>query len=496
MQYKSSEESTFNKQHSLTVLVIGFILTLLICVAIIFFAKDNLILGIAVLILPAPFLYLYFVFKSPRFSFITVLYCNYFAIGLSRYIPAPVGLTVDATLVITLISLIFSQFNHKVDWKLAAKDYTYLTLVWFVMTILQFFNPETVSREAWFYAMRAYALYSVLAVPMVYIIFNRPKDFDLFINLCVWFTLLAVLKGLMQKYMGVDQWERQWLNIPGNLRTHILFGQLRVFSFFSDAGTYGGTMGYFGAMFIIFGINDKRSSKKRLYFVVGFMALYAMLISGTRSAIAVPLVIFVMYTVLSKRFKTMLYIGGAIFVVFFFLKYTTIGQGNYDIRRMRSAFDKDNASLNVRQENQKLFAAYLKTRPFGGGVGSAGNWGMRFTPNTFLAQTATDGWYIQVWAEQGIVGLMAYLCMIIYIVLKSSFIIFFRLKKPENIYKAIGFTSGMYGLMVSSYSASSLGQMPNTIIVFTSMVFVSLMPKWEKEEVQLEKDKVLTVKSV
>lgn len=483
---QSTEISSFNKQNTMTLIVIASVFTLLLGTAILFFSNDNLVLGISVLLIPIPFIYFYIIFKYPRVSFISVLYCNYFAIGLSRYIPAPVGLTVDAMLFLTLITVIFSQFNHKVEWKQVARDYTYFTIAWFIMTVLQLFNPETVSREAWFYAMRAYALYSVLTVPLVYLIFNKPKDLDLLINLCLWFTVLAILKGLMQKYVGVDRWEQQWLNQPGNFRTHILFGQLRVFSFFSDAGTYGGSMGYFGVLFIVLGIHDTRRRKKTIYFIVGIMSLYAMLISGTRSAIAVPLTGFVIYTVFTKKFKVMLLLGGIIFAIFFFFKYTTIGQGNYDIRRMRSAFDDDNASLNVRKENRKLFADYLRTRPFGGGVGSAGNWGMRFTPNTFLAQTATDGWYIQVWAEQGIVGLIFYSIMIAYIAIKSTLIIFFRLKKPENIFKAIAFTSGMFGLMVSSYSASSLGQMPNTIIVFASMTLISLMTKWEQEEKSIQ----------
>lgn len=471
-----------NKNYVKLIFTISSVLVALLLAAIYFFSKDNLLVGMAILIIPIPVLFFYNLFKYPRVGFITVLYCNYFAIGLSRYIPAPVGLTVDAMLLLTLIAVLFSQFNKRVDWNKAAKDYTYISLVWFVMTCFQLINPEAVSREAWFYAMRGQALYIVLAVPLVYLIFNRPKDLDTLINLCAWFTILAILKGVMQKYVGVDRWEQQWLNVPGNRSTHILFGQLRVFSFFSDAGTYGGSMGYFGVLFSVLGIYETRSRKKIFYFLIAIAALYAMMISGTRSAIAVPLTGFVMYTILSRKFKTMITVGGIVFLVFFILKYTTIGQGNYDIRRMRSAFSEDNASLNVRMENRKLFADYLKSRPFGGGVGSSGNWGSRFSPGTFLAETATDGWYIQLWAEQGIVGLVVYLLIIFYIVLKSSFLIFFRLKKPENIYKAIGFTSGMYGLIVSSYTASSLGQMPNTIIVFVSMTLISEMVRWEKEE--------------
>ncbi len=471
-----------NRKHRALILTVSAVFILLVICAIYFFSQNNLFFGITIFILPFPLIYLYTVLTNPHFGFISVLYANYFALGISRYVPAPLGLAVDGLLILTLISVIFSQFNSKVEWNNAKKDYTTFVFIWFIMTILQLINPETISREAWFYAMRGQALYIVFIVPLTYLIFNKPKDFETLIRLCAWFTLLAVLKGIMQKHLGVDNWERQWLNKPGNRTTHILFGQLRVFSFFSDAGTYGGTMGYFGLIFTILGIHDKTKRKKIFYFFVAILSFYAMMISGTRSAIAVPLMGFVIYTIMTKKFKIIIFVGSIFFVVFFLLKYTNVGQGNYDIRRMRSAFSDANPSLNVRLENRRLFGEYLKNRPFGGGVGSAGNWGMRFTPGTFLADTATDGWYIQLWAEQGIVGLSFYLIMIFYFVLKSTFLIFFRLKKPENIYKAMAFTCGMYGLMVSSYSASSLGQMPNTIIVFTAATLISLMPKWEKED--------------
>ena len=473
---------TFSSNYILLTASVGFFLTTLIIAAIFMFSKDNLIGGIAILILPIPLLYLYWVFKSPRIGLISALYANYFAIGLTRYVNAPFGLTVDGLLLLTWISLIFTQFNKKIEWKKAGKDYTYFFLVWSIMTFLQLINPETISREAWFYGMRGYAIYTLLTVPLIFIIFNKPKDLDIFIKLFIWFTIIGIAKGIGQKYMGCDRWEQQWLNIPGNRSTHILFGQLRVFSIFSDAGTYGSSMGYAAIFFTILGIYENKFTKRLLYFTIGIAAMYAMLISGTRSAIAVPLVGFMAYTILSKRITILISIGIILFSIFFFLKFTTIGQGNYDIRRMRSAFEEKNASMDVRNENRKQFAEYLKTRPFGGGVGSAGNMGLRFTPNTFLAQTATDGYYIQIWAEQGIVGLIYYLSMILYISIKSSYLIFSKIKKNEYRSKAIGFTCGMFGLMVSSYTASSLGQFPNIIIVFGSMTFIALMPEWEKTE--------------
>lgn len=471
---------SINKRYITLIITFSVLSGLLLLGCVYMFSKDNLPLGLAVLISPLPFVSLYFLFKYPRIAFVAALYCNYFAVGLSRYIPAPVGLTVDAMLVLTLVSLIFSQFNHKVPWQMAARDYTYISIAWFIMIFMQLFNPEAVSREAWFYAMRGYALYVVFTVPLVYLLFNKPSDLTFFIRILAWFTLAGALKGVGQKYIGLDSWEHKWLMMPGNRTTHLLFGQLRVFSFFSDAGTYGSSMGFSGVVFIVLAIHSHVKKQKIFYLFVGFIALYAMLISGTRSSISVPLTGFTIYAILTKNFKIIATGGFVIFCIFFFLKYTTIGQGNYDIRRMRTAFEDNNASMNVRLENREIFANYLRTRPFGGGVGSAGNWGMRFSPGTLLADTATDGWYIQIWAETGITGLIAYILMMSYMLLKSCYLIFIRIRNPENLGKAIAFTSGIFGMMVSSYTASSLGQMPNTIIAFVALSLISLIPEWEK----------------
>lgn len=466
----------------ISVAVISFLIILLVF-AVYFFSRNQLLTGMLLLVLPIPLLYLYWVFSSPRIGFISLLYANYFAIGLTRYISLPMGLAVDGLLLLTLLAVFLSQFYEKVPWKNAVRDYTILALIWMIMTAFQLLNPEAASRAAWFYAMRSQAFYMMLTFILVYLVFNKPKDFDFFIKLCAWFTLLAVAKGLIQKFVGVDPWEYQWLLEPGNRTTHWLAGQyLRVFSFFSDAGTYGSSMAYAGVVYTVLGVHAPERRKRYFYLLVALAAIYGMIISGTRSAVAVLLVGYMLYTILSKRVKTMVSMGFVLLLAFLFLKYTSIGQSNYDIRRMRSVFNKEDASLNVRLDNRRLFKEYLKDKPFGGGVGSSGNWGLRFSPHSFLAQVPTDGWYVQLWAEQGVVGLSFYLLLLFYFLFKSAFLIFFRLKKPGNRYKAVAFLSGMAGLMVSSYTAPSLGQLPNTIVVVTSLALISLMPDWEKNE--------------
>ena len=135
-----------------------------------------------------------------------------------------------------------------------------------------------------------------------------------------------------------------------------------------------------------------------------------------------------MFLVLSKNIKLLalgLLLGLGIYV---FFAHTTIGQSNYEIRRMRTAFDPNDASFRVRLENQRRLKSYLASRPLGGGVGSTGNWGRRFTTHTFLANTATDSWYVMIWADTGIIGILYYLFMVFYMLIVGSYNVMVRIK--------------------------------------------------------------------
>ena len=162
---------------------------------------------------------------------------------------------------------------------------------------------------------------------------------------------------------------------------------------------------------------------KIFFGVTAALTFWGMMISGTRGAIFVPIAGFFIYFVSTKNIKILLLgmlVGAGAFVV---LKFTKIGQGNYQIARMRTALDPNDASFQVRLDNQKKLKSYLSHRPIGGGVGSAGYWGLRFSPGTFLAETPTDSWYVQIWAENGMVGLTIYICMILYLLMKGFWII-------------------------------------------------------------------------
>jgi hypothetical protein len=358
------------------------------------------------------------------------------------------------------------------------------------MAIFQLVNPEANSRVAWFYAMRGIAFYMILTIPLVFILLRKPEDVERFVTLWAIFSLLGTMKGMMQKFFGVDPWEQRWLDAGGDV-THILFGKLRIFSFYSDAGQFGAAQGMAGVVFSILFLNYKEKKDKLrryLFGLAGLMGFYGMLISGTRGAIAVPVAGFFLYLILTKNMRvlTLGVIMGML--VFGFLKFTTIGNNNYDINRMRTALDPNDASLQTRKTNQLILKSYLASRPFGGGIGSSGAWGKRFSPNSFLANVATDSWYVVIWAEQGVVGLLIHLTILFIIVGRSAYYIMFKLTHPRIKAQMMAFNSGLFGMMGASYGNAVLGQMPSGIIIYFCMTFMFMSPDLEKVLFAREKD--------
>jgi hypothetical protein len=280
-----------------------------------------------------------------------------------------------------------------------------------------------------------------------------------------------------------------WLNLRdgGGAVTHILFGKLRVFSFMSDAGQFGANQGYTGVVMIITSMVEKNKRRKIFLLTVGILALYGMLLSGTRGSISVPLAGFTLYFILKKNKAVMISGFFLLISVFIFFKYTLIGQDNQQIRRMRSAFDPNDASLQVRLENQKKLKVYLATRPMGGGIGHAGVKAQKYLPNAFLSNVATDSWYVLIWAEQGIIGLSLHLFILFYVLIKASYLIMFRIRDPIVKMKMAALASGMFGVMVASYGNAVLGTMPTGMLIYVSMAVMLNAEVLDEEAMAMQK---------
>lgn len=433
--------------------------------------KIGLTIGFGLIMLPFVFAFFYLLFTFPVIGLYTAVILGFFSLGLSRYVDFQVGLLMDGILFLTFLALIFNKFYEKIDWTLAKKDITLLAFIWLGYCFLEVVNPEARSFAAWLNGMRGIGMYMFLLIVLTLMLINTNRKIEYLLLLWGGLSLLASLKGVAQNLLGVDSYEQAWLN-AGAAQTHVLFGKLRIFSFLSDAGQFGANQAYSGVVALILALEEKDWRKKSFYLVVAFFGFYGMLLSGTRGAISIPLAGMGTYFVLKKNKAVMLAGFISLVLVFIFFKYTTIGQGNQQIRRMRTAFDPKDASFQVRLENQRTLKAYLATRPIGGGLGHAGVKAQKFLPNAVLSNIATDSWYVMIWAELGIVGLLLHLFILFYVVIKSSYLIMNRIRDPILKIRMSALLAGMVGVMVASYGNAVLGTVPTAVTIYVSMALL------------------------
>lgn len=444
-------------------------------------SKTGIVGSVALFAIPFLIVYLIILFKHPIVGLYTSGVFGFILLGIGRYIKGiPIGFGMDFLLLGTYLALIFSRFRTRVDWTPAKQLLTLFSFIWFLYAIFQLVNPEARSVEAWI-SGRGISLYMLMLIPLTYLFIDNEKKIDVFLLIWGIMSILVTIKGIMQHFIGPDPFERAWLD-EGNYKTHILFGQLRSFSFLSDAGQYGANQAYSAVVASILVSAHRKKTMKLFFLVVALLGFYGLVISGTRGAISVPLTGFMAFFIMRKNKAVMISGFFLLILVFVFFKYTNIGQGNNQIRRMRTAFDPNDASLQVRLENQRKLKVYMASRPLGGGIGHGGVKAQKYLPHAFLSNVATDSWYVLIWVEQGVIGLLMHLFILFYVVIRAGYQIMFRIRDPILRLKLASITSGMFGIMVASYGNAVLGQMPTSILIYISMGIIANCERFEKTE--------------
>jgi len=387
------------------------------------------------------------------------------------------GILQEGILLLGGLTLVFTASRY--DWNLASNDFVLLMLIWLMISIYEVFNPAGASVEGWLQEIRAAALYPFLIVPISFLLLRTNKDLNIFFYLLLGLSLLATLNGMKQLYYHPFRGEQEFLD-NGGFKTHILFGKLRVFSFYSDAGQFGASQAHIALIALILALGPFKAWKKIALFFIAGITFYGMLISGTRGALFGLVVGLFLALLLSKNFKAMMW-GGIVMAMFLGgLKYTYIGNGIYQIARLRSAVDPQEASLNVRLVNQAILREYLASRPFGGGLGVIGTWGTLYNKDKFLSTVPPDSYWVKVWAMYGIVGFVIWICFMMYILGKCCGIVW-RIENKGLKIKMIALTSGYAGILFCSYGNEVINTAPSSFIVYISWVFVFISPTLEKE---------------
>lgn len=389
----------------------------------------------------------------------------------------PYGLGVEALILVSLTVLVLR--SNVTDWQRINSVLTWLMFTWLIISILEVANPAGASVRGWFQEIRSAALYPFLIVLIGFLAFRKYADLDVFLIVILVFSLLATLNGIKQLHMGLSSGEQRFLDEGGAI-THVLFGKLRVFSFYSDAGQFGASQAHFCMLAAILALGKFKWWKRLFLAVFACLSLYGMLISGTRGALF-ALVVAAFFALFLRKNVKVLVLGSVLVVgAIGFLKYTTIGNGNYEIYRLRTALDPEDPSLNVRFENQQRLKAFMSSLPFGGGLGVIGANGKEYNADKYLSTVEPDSYWVKVWAMYGIVGFTLWFSGMMYLLGRGSAIVW-KLRDDRLRIKCIALLSGVAGIFFCSYGNEVINTMPSLIVTNLSLVFVFLAPSFDKE---------------
>lgn len=435
-------------------------------------------LSIAGLFVALPFIigFLIFIFLKPRIGLIAFIIYNFIMPTIGRHIPGlQVGLALDALLILTWLGVLFYRGN-KYRFRHLNNDFCWIALAWFVFTVLEIGNPARPNIVGWLQEMRNLSLYWILVVPLTMLLFRKKSDIRIFIDLVIVLSFLGALYGMKQFYIGLDDAEKVWLN--DHLITHWIFGKLRVFSFYQEAGQFGASQASIAIMCFILATGPHSTTRRISYAIAGLFIFYGMLISGTRGALGGIIGGGFVFLVLSKQVNIMI-IGALLGFGFVgMLKFTKIGQANDQIKRLRSGTDPNDPSFQLRMINQRKLSDALGSKPLGTGVGTIGAWGQKYNKHIPTASIAPDSLYVKIWVMYGVVGFILWFGAMLYMLGKSAGIIW-NTRDPV-LRNQLCALCGVYGaVLLCSYGNEVMNVVPSLAIVSVSWAFISMSTRWD-----------------
>lgn len=397
---------------------------------------------------------------------------------LSKIIDLSYGLSLDLLLVVLSLGVIMKQIRER-DMSFAGSPITLPILVWVFYNLIQVMNPTAASKLAWLYTVRSMALLILLYFIACHAL-NSYRRIILIFKFMLGLGFLSALYGLKQEFFGFTDFELAWLYADPN-RFQLIFqwSRMRVFSFFSDPTNYGIYMSYMAVMCFILVTGKFKIWQKIVLFIAGVCMLLAVGYAGSRTPVVlVPfgLVIFTLLTLKRNIIMVMLLLAmlGSVFV----FKST----GSAVLYRIQSAFipDRSGDTMGVRFDNQKKIKPFIQKHPFGAGLGSVGEWGKRFSPDTFLAKFPPDSGYVRVAVELGWVGYMIY-CWLLFMIIRMSIYYYLRVQdgKIKIIYLSI--TVMMFMLILASYVQESIVQLPTSIHFYICLAILSRLKDFDKK---------------
>ena len=430
----------------------------------------------------------YFVFKYKMTVFWFLFISNYLIMGIARYVHIPIPVT-TLTLLPEIMLLMACIFDIRQSSNAKYTNLMVLALIiWIFYIFLQVFNETCllpVSYGDWGRNFLFYGLTFIIIYALVTSLIRTPERIALLFRIWAYLSIAAAFWVWRQKTFGWDNAEWAWL-LSGGMRTHLIGGSIRYFSFFTDAATFGCCLAASAVVFYIRALNTKIKKDRILFLITALLSTYAFFMSGTRTALACFIVGVALYVVLSKSLKIAIPVGilGGLF--FFIMAFTTIGESNMQIRRMRSAFNPEDKSANVRDINKAALKKYLQDAPFGMGMNIDEGKVPANHKYKIVYETSNDSTYVYMWQRVGIVGAILFAIVNGLILIGGCYTTMFVLKGKETTSIGAAYCCAFLSIQVGGYMNEILLQFPNLLLYYGGMAIVYLLPDIEEEFNQYE----------
>ena len=462
--------------NSIITTVAGSLSLTLIVLALLFFEVGAGIVLIAAILV---FGYIGVVAKKEKFGYYFFLTLCFAFPSIQMYLGiSQFGVILDSILFVTVLTLLFKSLTDpKSEIRLKRFKSVWIWIVWILFSLLiQVMNSENVNWLSFIYGIRRQHLNPLGIILLNILVLKSKSDFK---QALVFHLVGAVVLALIaerQFFLGFNSFENDLLQTPFG-RTHLLPGITRYWGGFTDAASSGVGLSLMIIGLIPFLINRQIMKYPFLSFICFILFLHAGLLSGTRSAYAsfAAGIIVVTFMYVRQRIQLITVLLGSIF--YGVLRFTSVGASYTIIRRIRSGFNSEDASLLVRIANRLKLDQWLLTHPFGGGIGSA-SFDKRFAPDSFMSTFPPDGLYVLIKSELGYPGQLFFNTMMVSI---GCYLLY-------KTFKAQAFTDTKLWMAtllalfvaarISDYAQMITFQFPLVNLLFLALVAFEKFEKW------------------
>jgi hypothetical protein len=432
----------------------------------------GILLTFAVAALPL----LYSIIARPKFGIVVLIIMAYMLFVLGQFgIDGPVGTIMDCLQVLLAIGVLIKIKAEK-NWSYFKGPITTVVLIWLGYNLLEVANPTATSRMAWVYTVRPVAIVTLSYFVFMYNI-RSVKYLKIIFKLWLILTIIGAAYGFKQEYIGFNAHETAYLNTPGIASLLFIDGHWRKFSIFSDPVAFSYNM-VMPSIFCIclFILPFKPWKKVVLGLLIAFF-MEAMVFSGTRGANVLLPAALILFAILRYNKKVLIFCccAAALLVVLIYVPTT-----NVNLYRFQSAFKPNNdPSYILRKNNQKRIQPFILTHPLGGGLGSTGIWGIRFSPGSYLASFPPDSGYIRVAVEDGSIGLLIF-CIFMFVIMRTGINNYFLIENQELKIYCLAMTLIIFAYNLANFPQEALVQYPSNILFYLWAALINVTLKLDK----------------